>query len=56
VSLGGQALGELCHKLEVAGRTNELGTTEQVMVWLDSHYLHLITALERYRDAHCGAS
>jgi HPt (histidine-containing phosphotransfer) domain-containing protein len=55
VSLGGRALGELCHKLEVAGRTNELGNITHVMARLESHYLKLVGALENYRDKHCVA-
>jgi HPt (histidine-containing phosphotransfer) domain-containing protein len=56
VSLGGRALGELCHKLEVAGRTNELGNIALVMTRLESHYLKLVSALENYRDMHCVVS
>jgi signal transduction histidine kinase/DNA-binding NarL/FixJ family response regulator/HPt (histidine-containing phosphotransfer) domain-containing protein len=56
VSIGGRAMGELCHLLEVAGRTHELANIAQVMVQLDVHYLKLIKALERYRDLHCAAA
>ncbi|MES2626387.1 MAG: ATP-binding protein [Pseudomonadota bacterium] len=56
VSLGGRALGELCHLLEVAGRTSELSNIAHVMVRLDLHYLKLISALETYRDTRCVAS
>jgi CheY-like chemotaxis protein len=54
VSIGGRALGELCHLLEVAGRNNEVGNIAQVMVRLDNQYLKLIAALEHYRDLNCA--
>ncbi len=56
VSIGGRAMGELCHLLEVAGRKNELGNIAHVMVRLDFHYLKLISALENYRNVHCATT